>query len=135
MLRKLIEHFKGDDYRTLGHSSIKVAKRTIITAVIFPSVMLDLVTHDHVMNIAVILAGNEGSDLYLCCWVILWVCRQYDIMRHSHLSIQTSVLDRFGDMRGFNVFGAGEVGYGAADFEDAAVRSCAQAEFVDRDFQ
>src|SRR4029434_10869042 len=26
LVRKLIDHFKGDDYRTLGHSSVHVAK-------------------------------------------------------------------------------------------------------------
>ena len=32
-------------------------------------------------------------------------------------------------------FGAGEIGYGAADFEDPAVGAGAQAQFVDRGFQ
>ena len=36
-------------------------------------------------------------------------------------AIQASVLNRFGDMGGLDVFGAGEVSDGAADLEDAAV--------------
>jgi hypothetical protein len=35
--------------------------------------------------------------------------------------IQAPVLDSFGDVRGLDFFGAGEVGYGAADFEHAVV--------------
>jgi hypothetical protein len=36
-------------------------------------------------------------------------------------SVQASVLDRLGDVGGLDFFGAGEIGDGAADFEDAAV--------------
>ena len=35
---------------------------------------------------------------------------------HSHSPIQASVLNRFGDVRGFKVFRAGEIGDRAADF-------------------
>jgi len=40
-------------------------------------------------------------------------------------------LDRFGDVAGFDVFYSGQVGDGAGDFQDAAVGSRAQAQFVD----
>lgn len=33
-----------------------------------------------------------------------------------HLPIEASILDRFGDVGGFDVFGAGEVGDGSAHF-------------------
>jgi hypothetical protein len=49
--------------------------------------------------------------------------------------VQTAILNRLGDMSGLDFFGAGEVGDGAADFEDAAVGAGAQAQFVDRGFQ
>jgi len=41
--------------------------------------------------------------------------------------IQTAVLNRLGDVGGLDFFGAGEVGDGAADFEDATVGTGAQA--------
>jgi hypothetical protein len=44
-------------------------------------------------------------------------------------------LNRFGDMGGPDFFAAGEVGDGAADFEDAAVGTGAQAQFVDGGFE
>ena len=56
-------------------------------------------------------------------------------MPSSHLPIQTSILDRFGDVGGFDVFHAGEIGNGAADFQDSTISSRAQAEFVDRGLQ
>ena len=46
--------------------------------------------------------------------------------------IQTPILNRFGDVRRLNVLGAGEVGDGSADLQNAAVRSRTQAQFVDR---
>ena len=36
-------------------------------------------------------------------------------------SVQTPILNRLGDVGGLDFFGAGEVGDGAADFEDPAV--------------
>jgi hypothetical protein len=36
-------------------------------------------------------------------------------------SVQASVLDRLGDVCGLDFFAAGEIGDGAADFEDPAV--------------
>ena len=56
-------------------------------------------------------------------------------MLHLHPSIQTSILDRFGDVGGLNFFRAGKVGDGAADLEDAAVGAGAQAQFVDGGFE
>jgi hypothetical protein len=49
----------------------------------------------------------------------------------SHSPIQAPILDRFGDVQCFDVFRAGKVGADAADFENAAVGSCVQVEFVD----
>jgi len=46
-------------------------------------------------------------------------------------AVQTPILDRFGDVGGLDFFGAGEVGDGAADFEDPAVGAGAQAQLVD----
>jgi hypothetical protein len=50
-------------------------------------------------------------------------------------SVQTSILNRFGDVGGLDFFGAGEIGDGAADFEDPALGAGAQAQFVDRGFE
>jgi len=36
-------------------------------------------------------------------------------------SIQASILNRLGDVGGLDFFGAGQIGDGAADFEDAAI--------------
>jgi hypothetical protein len=44
-------------------------------------------------------------------------------------------LNRFGDVSGLDFFGAGEVGDGAADFEDPAVGAGAQSQFVDCGFE
>jgi hypothetical protein len=44
--------------------------------------------------------------------------------------IQTPILNRLGDVGGLDFFGAGEIGDGAADFEDPAVGAGAQAQFV-----
>ncbi len=49
-------------------------------------------------------------------------------------AVQGAVLDRFADMFGENVFGVGEVGDGAGDFEDAIVGACAEVEFRHRHF-
>src|SRR5262249_31329528 len=56
-------------------------------------------------------------------------------LRFLKSSVQTPLLDRFGDMGGLDFFGAGEIGDGAADFEDPAVGAGAQAQFVDRGFE
>jgi hypothetical protein len=42
-------------------------------------------------------------------------------------SIQASILNRLGDVGGLDFFGAGEIGDGAAEFEDATVGAGAQA--------
>ena len=44
-------------------------------------------------------------------------------------------MNRLGDVRGLNVFGAGEVGDGAAYFKHAAVGAGAQPKLVDGGFQ
>jgi hypothetical protein len=44
-------------------------------------------------------------------------------------------LDRFGDVGGFYIFYASQIGDGLTYFQDPAVGSGAQAEFVDRCFQ
>ena len=54
------------------------------------------------------------SDLYrLLFRVVNW---NRSRVTHSHSPIQASVLNRFGDVRGFDVFRVGEIGDRAADF-------------------
>jgi hypothetical protein len=45
-------------------------------------------------------------------------------------SVQTSILNRLGDVGGLDFFGGGEIGDGAADFEYPTVGAGAQAQFV-----
>ena len=45
-------------------------------------------------------------------------------------SVQTSILNRLGDVGGLDFFGGGESGDGAADFEYPTVGAGAQAQFV-----
>src|ERR1041384_8884405 len=54
---------------------------------------------------------------------------------YTTLFRSASVLNRFGDVGGLDVFGAFEVGDGARDFQHAAVGARAQAQAVDRDFE
>jgi hypothetical protein len=49
--------------------------------------------------------------------------------------VQTSILNRLGDVGGLDFFSAGEVGDGATDLQDSAVGAGAQAQFVDRGFK
>ena len=56
-------------------------------------------------------------------------------LRNLQPPVQTSVLNRLGDVGGLDFFRAGEVGDGAADLQDSAVGAGAQAQFVDRGFE
>ena len=51
------------------------------------------------------------------------------------LPVERAILNRFGQMGAANFFISGEIGDGPGDFENAGVRTCAQAQSRHRVFQ
>ena len=93
------------------------------------------------------VCGYERSDkMATCFWdryllAVGTVCKGDNAARdvdgdcELDSSIQAPILNCFGDVRGFDVFYTGEVGDGAADFQNSAIGARAEAKLVDRGLQ
>jgi hypothetical protein len=63
---------------------------------------------------SLIIFERSPSKAFTVCFSVVRLNRSR--VTHSHSPIQASVLNRFGDVRGFDIFCAGEIGDRAAEF-------------------